>query len=1123
MTPAGRPGFRLHRLEIRNWGTFHRRVWTFQLSGETSLLTGDIGSGKSTLVDALTTLLVPAHRVSYNKAAGAESKERTLRSYVLGHYKAERVESTGSSRPVALRGAGSYSVILGVFRNEGYGSEVSLAQVFWTKDSSAGQPERFFVTAERELAIATDFAEFGDDIATLKRRLRAAGAVLRDHFPEYGRDYRRRLGIESEQAMELFHQTVSMKSVGNLNEFVRGHMLEPFDAKEWVTRLVSHFEDLTKAHDAVVTARTQLADLEPLLADCAAWDELGDQIAALAAEREALPYFCADRKAQLLERVTADLDRGRDRHAAELKDVTGELGEQRGRHQALILERAGHGGDRLGELERRIAEQEQVLDGRRSKAGRFGELLAEAGLAPVQHADQFAARRLEAEAAAARSRDELATLQNRALELAVEQKERDHEAGELNAELRSLRSRRSSIPTERLRLREWLCRETGVPEDAVPFAGELISVRPEWSAWEGAAERLLRGFALSLLVPDEHYRDVSGWINEHHLGARLVYYRVPRMVVPEPPATGDAQRLLFRRLEIKDSPLYPWLERELARRAGYECVETMDEFRRAARAITMTGQVKGAGGRHEKDDRARIDDRSSYVLGWSNQRKIGALLERAAAVQRRLTGLATETEAVRTRTATVTARDTALAKLTEFRDFSELDWPGTVRTIGQLTDEKRRIEAASSELSRLATEIEAAEKRVRQLEQEQARLQGTLGELRGRLEAARTDLERARRVIAGPGYALARPAFDRLAGRIGSPATPAAVDQAQSELTASLSNLITARTGLQTAAANRAVAKMSHFRQRHPVAAAELVPAVEAAEEYRALHLRLVGDDLPRFEAQFKAYLNTNTIRDIAGFQGQLNKQLELIKQRIATINESLEAIDYNPGRYIRLEHHPTPNVEVRDFRAELRACTDSAVSGAESEQYSEHKFLQVKRIIERFRGRGGHTEIDRAWAGRVTDVRNWYTFSASERWREDNSEHENYTDSGGKSGGQKEKLAYTILAASLAYQFKLEWDVTRSKTFRFAVIDEAFGRGSDESTRYALDLFGRLGLQLLIVTPLQKIHVIEPYVATVGYVDNTREGDYSRLQTLSIEEYRELQLAHAVRRVQTSLPVEAS
>ena len=52
-------GFRLQRLEVYNWGTFDGEVWTLDLAGATSLLTGDVGSGKSTLVDAIITLLVP--------------------------------------------------------------------------------------------------------------------------------------------------------------------------------------------------------------------------------------------------------------------------------------------------------------------------------------------------------------------------------------------------------------------------------------------------------------------------------------------------------------------------------------------------------------------------------------------------------------------------------------------------------------------------------------------------------------------------------------------------------------------------------------------------------------------------------------------------------------------------------------------------------------------------------------------------------------------------------------------------------------------------------------------------------------------------------------------------------
>ena len=194
--------------------------------------------------------------------------------------------------------------------------------------------------------------------------------------------------------------------------------------------------------------------------------------------------------------------------------------------------------------------------------------------------------------------------------------------------------------------------------------------------------------------------------------------------------------------------------------------------------------------------------------------------------------------------------------------------------------------------------------------------------------------------------------------------------------------------------------------------------------------------------------------------------------------------------------------MEVRAFQQELRACTEGALTGSGDETYSETKFHQVRQIIERFRGRDGTGELDQRWRERVTDVRNWFVFSASERWREDNREQEHYADSGGKSGGQKEKLAYTILAESLAYQFGLEAGEARSRSFRFVVIDEAFGRGSDESARFGLDLFKSLGLQLLIVTPLQKIHINEPYVAGVGFV-HSQDGRISLLRNLTIEEYQ--------------------
>jgi len=295
---------------------------------------------------------------------------------------------------------------------------------------------------------------------------------------------------------------------------------------------------------------------------------------------------------------------------------------------------------------------------------------------------------------------------------------------------------------------------------------------------------------------------------------------------------------------------------------------------------------------------------------------------------------------------------------------------------------------------------------------------------------------------------------------------------------------------------------MQAYRGSWPLETRDVDASLEAAGAYRAMLEQLRADDLPRFERAFKELLNENTIREVANFQSQLNRERQSIRERIERINQSLTQIDYNPGRYIVLEAQPSPDGEIKDFIADLRACTEGSLTGSGGEQYSEAKFLQVKRIIDRFRGREGQSETDRRWTQKVSDVRQYFVFSASERWREDDTEYEHYTDSGGKSGGQKEKLAYTVLAASLAYQFGLEWGEVKSRSFRFVMIDEAFGRGSDESARYGLELFKRLNLQLLVITPLQKIHIIEPFVAAVGFV-YSEDGRDSKLRNLSIQEYR--------------------
>jgi len=1106
-----RVGFRLDRLEVLNWGTFDQRVWRLALAGRNGLLTGDIGSGKSTLVDAITTLLVPAHRVAYNKAAGADARERSLRSYVLGHYKSERNEVTGTAKPVALRDASSYSVILSVFRNEGYDQAVTLAQVFWLKDPQ-GQPARLFVTAERALAIAEDFSGFGSDIGALRKKLRGAGCELFDSFPPYGAWFRRRFGIEHEQALELFHQTVSMKSVGNLTDFVRSHMLEPFDSGQRIEALIRHFDDLDRAHQAVLKAKRQVEMLTPLIEDGHRHQSLAAEIQGLREARDQLrPYF-AKLKGELLDRRLDLLAQDATRLDAQIERLDAQREAER--IEVGRLERAlrDNGGDRLEELAAEIRRLEQDKAQRKQRADRYRDLLARIDETALGDEAGFLAQQQSIAQRAEDLRERIADLDNREREEDFAFRKGREEHAALSDEIDSLQRRKSNIDAAQARIREALCAALGIGEDELPFAGELIQVRDDQRDWEGAAERLLRGFGLALLVPDAHYQAVADWVDRQHLGARLVYFHVRQ----RKGAQGGMlhPQSLVRKLQIKpDSPLYEWLEQELKNRFDFACCDTGEQFRREGRAITRAGQIKDPSGRHEKDDRSRIDDRSRYVLGWSNADKLRALRDQRERLEARLATLGQRLGEIQQARNELRGRLEALSKLEEFTRFAEIDWMSPARQIALLAEERVRLEAASNTLQELGRQLKAAQGRLAETERKRDEARDKRAEVATK-HATAQEL-RNQTVHIWNDSPLTEEQIEHLDGyrskALGEhQLSVESCDNREQDVRKWLQDRIDAEDKRLARLTERIVNAMRGFKEAFKAETVEMDVSLAALPEYERMLTGLKNDDLPRFEARFKELLNVNTINEIANFNAQLARERETIKERVDFINQSLQTIDYNPGRYIKLVALPSPDAEIRDFQQDLRACTEGAMTGSADEQYSEAKFLQVKAIIDRFRGREGLADADRRWTAKVTDVRNWFLFSASERWRADGAEHEHYSDSGGKSGGQKEKLAYTVLAASLAYQFGLEWGAVRSRSFRFVVIDEAFGRGSDESAQYGLRLFQQLNLQLLIVTPLQKIHIIEPFVASVGFVHNEGGRD-SRLRCLSIEEYRAQKAADTV------------
>lgn len=1100
------PGFRLERFEVLNWGTFDKKIWSLKTEGYNSLLTGDIGSGKSTLIDAITTLLVPAGKITYNRAAGAEGKERSLSDYILGHYKKEKDTEALQAKPVSLREReNAFTVLLGCFRDSNFNETVTLVQVMWLRDGKS-QPERFFVISSIPLAIEKDIYLAGTDVLTLKKKLKADPLnEVYDAYSHYSAEFRRRMAIQSHQAIELLYQTVSMKSIGNLTEFVRSHMLEATDAQEDIETLCRNFDNLNQAHEAVIKARKQIEELTPLVDECDRYDATEHETEGLRLARESIYSYMAEIEKGLLysriEKLEDEKSKTEKRIANNAKDIE----SLEGARDKIRRDMEDNGGRRLAELESKINELTEEKTRRKERSAFYSGLAEKIGISLPGEEDDFYQNIPLIKKRIASYEEDQKVKRSEETEIRFEMKRLDGEYREIERELDSLRNRPTNIPSHNLAMRKRLCDALGIGEEEIPFAGELIEVREEESRWEGAIERLLHNFGLSLLVSDEFYEEVSGYVDRTNLRGRIVYYRIKesreKTSVPAEPG------MVISRLRIKpDSSFYHWLESEITDRFDYMCCETLDEFRRQPRALTMAGQIKTGAIRHEKDDRHRIDDRSRYILGWKNEEKIRTLEEQLSVIQKAGDEYIQKVREIELQLNEIAVLRDAARDISSIQDYREIDWKSIVKQIDEFTDEIRILEESADILRTLKKQLDNVEREIGEKRIKNDGLRDRRGELSSQMNEAREALKKAEETFSSVAAAVREKTFPAL-DRVKEESLPEKnitlgnIDDSQKKVREYVQKHIDRLTEQNRRRNEKISGLMQAYKIRYPMETSEFDAKIEAADEYRKILEGLVNQDLPRHEERFKRLLREGTIQDIALFQNKLEKGRIEITGKIETINSSLREIEYNRGSYITLIPDRTMDQEIRRFQEDLRLCMGNTLND-NGDVYTEAKFRQVKELIDRFQGREGLAELDRRWTAKVTDVRNWFVFSASERWIEDDSEREFYSDSSGKSGGQKEKLAYTILAAALAYQFSLVKDGLFNRSFRFVMIDEAFGRGSDESARYGLELFKKLELQLLIVTPLQKIHVIEDYVKTVHFV--YQEENRSLVGRMTIDEYKE-------------------
>lgn len=1117
------PGYRMRRLEVYNWGTFDGVVWPFELGGNTSLLTGEIGSGKSTLVDAILTLLIPQPKINYNKAADSGSRERSLTSYVRGYY-AKRSNASGEEEPVALRDKNKYSVILAVFSDVEKDSYVTLAQVFFFQPGSE-RPARFFVVAERSLSIKKDFGGFGNNISDLKKRLKKSLYVeVFNDYTSYAVKFKSLFGIVSDDALDLFQQTVSMKKVNGITDFVRKNMLGDVDRAEMeenIQRLLTHFHTLKSIHDAIVRDREKMDLLRPIMKASDTYDACLLKESELSLMEEGVQPYLAREEIKLLTEALTESNRQQEEMRARRTSFEAELTHALEDIDAKKKEMWQNGGNRMHDAEKELKNCEKDLAQVMKQAENYRAYADVLGLSVPVVLEDFLTRRKELEDLLGELKAEYDALDAKKFEADSKEQEIAFQISADKTELESLLKRDSNIPAPFIAIRKDLCCDLKVAERDMPFAGEIMEVKPEEQKWEGALERLLGEFGVSLLVPESLYGKVIDWMEKHFLGRRMVYYRVdeytPPVSMTDLPETSAARKLHIKR----DSPYAGWLASELVHRFDHVCAETTAEFKKARFALSLEGQIKTQGRRHQKDDRHALHDRRYYVLGFSNKEKIALIrkelesLEGERAAQREIVQ-----QIVAERESVIRKRNAA-ENLLVVDHFKDIDCQYFADRVDKQKAIIQSLKGQSNILARLDREVKALEKEKKEIEEAIRRADGELGSLARQITEYEDKKAADERILCSAPELIRREGFELLDKhredciKKGFFTLKSMTDKQgmYNKWIREEKEKWGAKKEQSGSAMSSGMSKYLQYLSLHNESDPNLTNELNRANrsEYKELYRRIGEDDLPKLLPNFKKRLRENTIQDMAIFQSKLLSNRDVIRERIEEINRSLYDIDYNVGHYIEIECIESLNSEIKHFRQQLKACTDSDITGSD-DNYNEEKFLEIEKILSRFsKSRPGRAEEDKKWTAMVTDVRNWYTFAVSERIRMEDGrcgeEYEHYTDSSGKSGGQKEKLAYTILAASFVYSFGIIGS-RALPTFRFTAIDEAFLKSSDESARFGLELFRKMGLQLLVVTPLAKIPTIEPYISHLGFVSQN-EKRQSQIRNLSIGEYRKELKAH--------------
>jgi uncharacterized protein YPO0396 len=1070
----------LTHLDLYNWGPFGGRHCA-EIDPKGSAIIGPTGSGKTTLVDALMTLLT--HQPRYNLAStGGHESDRDLISYIRGVSGAGN--NSGDNSHIARPG----KTVTGVSARFSNGDRaIRIGALFWVDGSSsaASDLKRLWLFSERDDQNLDNWLAIHHEggARELKQYVRDnPGLQANDSKKAYLAQVRRFFEV-GENAFTLLNRAAGLKQLNSIDEIFRELVLDDHSAFDRAAEVASEFDDLATIHSELETARKQHQSLLPIAETYEkhqiAKAELDQQLTL----KELLPVWYAQTGYELWNSRKQALDKQLDDGRKTLDSLAGTVRALNSKADTLKDIYLQAGGASIEQLKEQISQQRRWTEERERHARDYQALTRKLELDDALSPEALANNHQHSETKL-RELAELEDSQDKTLlDLRIRHGKLEETLTELTEEIDRIKARPgSNIDGRYQEFRSELARALNLDEDSLPFVAELVEVKPGESDWRGAIERAIGGHRLRLLVPPAAMQSALDRVNSRD---NRLHVRLLEAQAPQAPARFMDDGFT-RKLNFKEHPHREALKQLLAG-IDRHCTDSPEALRQIPHGMTRQGLMSGRKGYFEKRDNQQLD--KGWMTGFNNRDRLAALNTELAETRQQAEALGQQLKAARSRLNETRDQIRLYDALTGI-EFDTIDLPSALRELDSLESRLKAITDPDSDVEKARRDFEAVNEKLQQSRKDLSKQETALALLDDkRTQASRrcTDLmNRIGEGLTDPQQTLATRHFR----------TPAA-DQYER---------LDALERDQREQLDKAIGKLGKQIQGYELSLTQLMEKalaidtgalietgsnIEDIPEYLERLRVLEEEALPQKLERFLSYLNQSSDQGVTQLLAHIQNQVAIIEERIADLNATLRRVDFQPGRYLRLEPRRVTHESLRRLERAQRQLRADALKDDQGESH----FRALQNMVALLRDAADNKRTVGARA--LLDPRYRLQFEVSVLDRESGTVIETRTGSQGGSGGEKEIIASYILTASLSYA--LCPDGATQPLFGTIVLDEAFSKSSHAVAGRIISALNEFGLHPLFVTPNKEMRLLRSHTRSAILVH--RKDLRATLTSLSWEE----------------------